>query len=324
MRNYSRQHQQLMARQMQSTPLVICVLDKFASGGTLVLQCVAVLTPPVICVLFKSASGNTVVLQCVAVCCSVLQRVAMCCSSHHLWYACSKKIPRAVLLWCSVLQCVAVCCNVLQCVAVDAICYMCALQVCLGRYSCVAVYCRVLQCIAVCCSPHHVWYVCSTNLPRAVLLCCSVLRWSVLQCVAVCCSPYRLWYAWSTSLSWAVILCCSELQHLAVCCSVLQFVAILATVVGAWHFLKESQFWTIYYLHIFKLTFLECLFSFPGGSLQTGFSFSSLYIPDHFFIFSYFVWGATAKIHFSCFHVFIHFWSFLVFINFWFLVFINF
>ena len=35
MRNYNLQHQQLLARQIQSTPLVICVLDKFASGGGL-------------------------------------------------------------------------------------------------------------------------------------------------------------------------------------------------------------------------------------------------------------------------------------------------
>jgi hypothetical protein len=35
MSNYNWQHQQLMSRQMQSTPLVICVLDKFASGGGL-------------------------------------------------------------------------------------------------------------------------------------------------------------------------------------------------------------------------------------------------------------------------------------------------
>jgi hypothetical protein len=35
MHNYSSAHQQLLSRQMQSTPLVVCVLDKFASGGGL-------------------------------------------------------------------------------------------------------------------------------------------------------------------------------------------------------------------------------------------------------------------------------------------------
>ena len=136
------------------------------------LQCVAVLTPPVICVLFKSASGSSVVLQCVAVCCSVfavgttcdmlarkkilerysygavccsvLQCVAVCCSGCHLFYACSSRLPRPILL----------CCSVLPCVAVHTTRDMFAQQICLGRYPCVAVYCvavccSVLQCVAV-------------------------------------------------------------------------------------------------------------------------------------------------------------------------------